>query len=358
MSGGLDSTAVAAVAKNQLAGQGRRAKLSAGTLVYDRLIPDREREFAGMAAQTLGIPIHYFALDDYQLYEQLDHPGMNFPEPLHDPGWAGSLDFYRSQSGRCRVMLTGWDGDTLLSESPLPYFRMLLDQGKTFRALAGLLRHAALEPRQLPRQLRDWLARKLQRSQPSSPYPVWLNPEFATRLSLRERWEHANAKIRAIHPVRPYAHSSLTDFGEWSNFFDTYDPGVTHLPLEVRHPLSDLRLVKFCLALPPQPWCVKKHILRSAMRGTLPDLVRLRPKTPLAGQPLKIRLNDDQSRWIDDISHAPDFNAYVDREKIPQNWQPHSYADSWINLRPLSLNFWLHNCKSDEVRGRRQLIGE
>jgi hypothetical protein len=42
----------------------------------------------------------------------------------------------------------------------------------------------------------------------------------------------------------------------------------------------------FVLAIPPLPWCADKEILRRAMKGFLPDAVRLRPKTPMLADPI------------------------------------------------------------------------
>ena len=131
-----------------------------------------------------------------------------------------------------------------------------------------------------------------------------------------------------------------------SNFFDCYDPGVTRLALECRHPLLDLRLVDYCLTLPPLPWCVKKRILRDAMRGLLPEPVRLRRKTPLAGWPGAKMLRAADAQWIDGFVPARRLDTYVDREKLPKTWGGDYPLEAWTNLRPLSLNFWLQNLQS------------
>src|SRR5207342_1550981 len=48
MSGGLDSTSVTAVALEQLKAKSSSFELSAYTMVFDHLIPDQERYFAGL----------------------------------------------------------------------------------------------------------------------------------------------------------------------------------------------------------------------------------------------------------------------------------------------------------------------
>ena len=62
-------------------------------------------------------------------------------------------------------------------------------------------------------------------------------------------------------------------------------PGYISLPLEGRHPFFDVRLLIFALSVPPIPWMVNKALLRAAMRGRLPERIRLRPKTPLGAMP-------------------------------------------------------------------------
>lgn len=356
MSGGLDSTAVAATARKLQVRQSDSLELTAFTLVYDRLFPDEERRYAEMAAHMLGIPIHCHVADDYRLYQQYRSPGMHFPEPVHDPDGAAGIDAMRAQSARGRVLLTGWDGDALLSESPKPYFRHLLKQGPMVRLLAGVAGYAISERKLLPQKVRNWLANGRTGSiQEASDYPEWLNPSLEDRYALRARWAQVNAAMPAIHPVRPYAHRSFGYMTQESNFFDTYDPGVTGLPLEYRHPLLDLRLLEYCLTLPPQPWCVKKRILREAMRGLLPEPVRLRPKTPLAGWPGAYMLRADEARWVDDFTPTPGLDAYINRAKIPRICGVGDTMDAWPKLRPLSLNFWLRQLQSPVQRSKGNL---
>ncbi len=59
MSGGLDSSTVAASAQRIYARAGNTTGLHAYTDVYDQLIPHEERRYAGVVAKALRIPIHY-----------------------------------------------------------------------------------------------------------------------------------------------------------------------------------------------------------------------------------------------------------------------------------------------------------
>ena len=80
MSGGLDSTGMAAIA-GELAGIPPSLQLSAHTLVADRLIPDRERYYAGIAGAHLGIPVYFQKVDDYALFEAYREGVACSPDP-------------------------------------------------------------------------------------------------------------------------------------------------------------------------------------------------------------------------------------------------------------------------------------
>src|SRR5260370_35666824 len=56
----------------------------------------------------------------------------------------------------------------------------------------------------------------------------------------------------------------------------------------MRAPLPDQGVLRYLWRLPPVPWCMHKELLRQTMRGLLPERIRLRPKVPLLGDPLRI----------------------------------------------------------------------
>jgi len=129
----------------------------------------------------------------------------------------------------------------------------------------------------------------------------------------------------------------------WPVLFEGYDCGVTGVPVEVRHPFFDLRLVDFLLGLAALPWCSDKELLREAGRGVLPDAVRLRRKSPLLADPLIALLKRPESAWVDSFKAVPELGRYVDRKCIPKVFGEKDAWTAWIHLRPLSLNFWLRS---------------
>jgi asparagine synthase (glutamine-hydrolysing) len=344
MSGGLDSTAVASVAHNLLSPQVSSGRVRACCVVFDEVIPDSERRFATMAAAHIGIPIDFVVADGYKLYQGQRDGSLTVPEPLHSPALAAFLDAAKLAASHSRVVLTGWDGDTLLNESPKPYFRSLLQQRRLMPLIAGISRYA-LSERRLPHGvLGPWRGdRQVGRS---ATIPDWMDKGVVARLDLRSRIDSLSTSSVPSHPIRPYAYKTLAHVAQSSGLFDIYDAAWTRCAMEYRHPLLDLRLVHFCLSLPPFPWCVKKEILRRATKGSLPDSVRYRPKTPLAGSPFPKMLRRGDSAWIASFSANATLLKYVDDAMIPRlalSLTDRDPGQTWVDLRPLSLSLWLDN---------------
>ncbi|MGH9492950.1 MAG: asparagine synthetase B family protein, partial [Terriglobales bacterium] len=342
LSGGLDSTSVAATAHQALRSSSAAFDLRAYTEVCDRLFPDQERRYAGLVAQALGIPIHYIVTDDYQLFERWDQIPWRAPEPgVH---WWEALfsDKFQLAAGHSRVLLDGNGGDPGFTFSLRLHLLDLLRRGRLLRFLADGATVAIREPRSLARGL--W--RKLKRPPgPSSwsPYPAWLNEEFAARLELRSRWQRlVSEELPSPHP-RAGSFASLTG-PFWAHLFENYDPGVTGSLVEVRYPYFDLRVMSYLLAVPPVPWCLRKRLVREAMRGVLPEAVRLRPKAPLGGDPVRTRLAQASPDWAPRLAPLPELGPYVQSDRMPRPQEGKDWGEaSWVNLRPLALNLWLHS---------------
>ena len=98
----------------------------------------------------------------------------------------------------------------------------------------------------------------------------------------------------------------------WQRLFETWDPGETGIPIRIVYPFFDRRLVELLFAFPPMPWFARKYLLREAMKGRLPEEVRRRPKTPMAGDPLRIvmRRSTGQLRGI--LDAVPEMANFID----------------------------------------------
>jgi asparagine synthase (glutamine-hydrolysing) len=345
MSGGLDSTSITAAARKVLSDRGTEFDLRAHTVVYDTLIPDEEGHYARLAASALGVENSVLVADSYEPLAALSAAAASVPEPTDDPSLVLRVRQLEEISLRSRTLLCGEGGDELL----WPTRAMDVVRHVPLWELAADFSRSVLAHRRRPAiGLRSSVRRVFASEGGSVRYPQWINPALTARLRLRERWEHAHRdEPRGSHPCRPEAHRRLSTV-PWSSYFECSDPGFTRVPVEVRYPFLDLRLVDYLLAIPPMPWCVDKHILRLAMRETLPNPVRLRPKAPLGGDPLAIKLSECGSSWSHDIDRAA-VAPYVNVDAIPISPTGYHGSDPWLDIRPLCLASWLRSAPGNRT---------
>ncbi|HET9712015.1 MAG TPA: asparagine synthase-related protein, partial [Pyrinomonadaceae bacterium] len=119
MSGGLDSTSLAAVACEL------GADVHACAVVYDKLIPDEERYYATLAANHMGIPISYVVADRYSLFDEQVQGDLNQPEPfLLSPQTAQFHTLLRLCEAHSNIGFTGFDGDAFMNEPKQRRFKV------------------------------------------------------------------------------------------------------------------------------------------------------------------------------------------------------------------------------------------
>lgn len=268
---------------------------------------------------------------------------MRTPAPAHHPFWAHEVAEYVRVAPWTRVLLTGQGGDAVF----LPWPRGLMEQigrldvraavhdlWSTFRAVRG----------RLPRLgLRTAMTRAL-RPEPEARWPSWVCPDFAAWYDQLGRSKRLPAYAGDLtHPHKLTAYENLVD-PAWDFVFEARDPGVTRQPVEARHPFFDVRVLRYALTLPSLPHCVEKHALREAMRGTLPEDVRVRPKSPLAGNPTLIKVRQRQADLDENFQPDPELGRFVRPGLLPTFAQIVREPGSlWTDTRPYSLNQWLRD---------------
>jgi asparagine synthase (glutamine-hydrolysing) len=295
MSGGLDSTSLAAIAR-------KYAAVHAFGVVYDTLIPDQERHYSTVAAEHLGIPITHISADRYSLFDEQVPGEMDQPEPFLISALTGQFNhLLRLCAGFAPVALTGYDGDAFMNEC----------QRSPFRGIRSTLR------------------RRLGKRAAKPQLPTWIDDSFAQRTNLLERLNQP--PVNPASPANPM----------WTALFEGYDPGSTKLALEVRHPFMDVRLVEYLLSIPIKPWRTKKHILREAMKDQLAAPVLNRSKTPLAGDPALQLVRRASVRWLDSFEVSPQLRAFVNLNRRRSLTDEETSDGLWANLRIFALNYWL-----------------
>lgn len=341
MSGGLDSPGLAAIARDLLR-EAPGSTIHLCTNVYDSLFPDEERRYSTLAANALGIPITHLPCDHYSLFESNSAADLKQPEPFVISPFAGQFyGLVRELAQHGRVALTGYDGDAFMTEHPSRYFHACVRRSKLVE-LAGSLAAYVWTFRSLPPVgFRSGLKRMFRRKDAcETGYPDWIDEEFAARIDLRERCRQWNTESPATdqnHPSALHAFESKV----WAPLFEGYDPGSTRLPLELRHPFIDVRLLRFVLSLPVVPWCINKHILHRALKDRLPRAILKRPKTPLASDPALHLVKRASVRCLDRFDVNPQLTHFVNLNRRRAIVDEQTSDGRRANLRVFALNHWL-----------------
>ena len=288
LSGGMDSTSIAATAQRVLAGRGGEFDLRAYTIVYGDLIDEDEGSYADQVAATLGIPVEHLLADEYLARPPEGDVDWVFPEPCVIPNRLPEHEIAARVSAFARGLLVGFGGDPLF----------------------------AFRPTGIRRRLRAKVARLRPRNRRIPPLPDWIDPAFARRADLASRWREA---VRAPRPGLDGMADPL-----WVALFSWGHPGAKGSPVRAHFPFFDVRLVDAMARTPPVPWCQDKRLLREAMRGRLPEAVLSRPKTPLwaptnrsdtSNPAYRVALAPETKRWRRDLLSRSPIGDYVCMER-------------------------------------------
>ncbi|MEM9598595.1 MAG: asparagine synthase-related protein, partial [Acidobacteriota bacterium] len=236
LSGGLDSTAVAACCVE--AGV-RPAAFTAG---YATGFPDPEPPLAAEAAEALGLDHRIQLLDGHRLYDDLAGAAPALPGGGGSRGMEQDLDAAITAVGRgpsaAPTVLTGFGGDPILLPSTGGW------SDRPLRWLMGLWRTWRLTGRRPPFGLATAVARRRLRRTWRRGFPAWLDPDFARRTDALDRWRHHALGGVGDHPR---GHRSEARFHlshpRWGDHFELFDAGQRGSRLRFTHPFFDQRVV-------------------------------------------------------------------------------------------------------------------
>ena len=318
LSGGLDSSSVCALAARALRERGGRLPVFTSVPQHQveysrpRSFYDESPFVEATRAYCGNVDVHPIPSDDVtplagtrRMLELLD-------EPSHSPGnfyWIASI-MNRAKALGLKTLLTGQNGNGSISYTGHPANAWRCLATGDLRLLARNLPRSAAEF--WPALKRHWLVPPLhawrmwrKRQQPLAAEP-WLaysaiRPEFARSLKLGERMQEAGHDPRFIMGDRRAERLATLRLGYnvggsiWAAVGQGYG-------IEARDPTSDEDVVEFCLRVPEEQYCVRgqyRSLIRRAMKGLLPDKVRLNEKRGKQAEDLAYRIRAEKADWVE-----------------------------------------------------------
>lgn len=121
--------------------------------------------------------------------------------------------------------------------------------------------------------------------------------------------------------------------------FQREDPAFTRSPVEVRYPFLDLRIINYLLAIPTMPWFFRKHLLREAMRGRLPEGTRKRPKRSEADDLVEAIRRDSSTLKGEFLVGASE--RFFNISKLVEPTQNSDGESVSARVRAWCLSFWI-----------------
>jgi asparagine synthase (glutamine-hydrolysing) len=372
LSGGLDSSAVVAVARRQRLSSGGPPLLTVSAIVEE----EPWVRAAGYVRAVTALP----GLDPLSVRPSDPGPGAleRLMASTGDPSDYNmvslTLPVYRAAAtAGARVVLDGVDGDLAVSSTHdcIAHAFRSGSWRRGWELTAGLARcyessraRVALDwglrpaGRNLAARvpgLRALQAARRRRSARSagSAGMVRLRPSFAVRIGLEDRLTRA---WLLDHGPERGADSPLAEYlraGRWLPLlpaFERYDRIATAAGVEARHPFGDRRLIELCAALPQEALALggwPKGLLREALAGLLPEEIRWRPwygdpRLPFA----RVSWRAEREGWRAAVREAePLLGAYLD---MPEFWERQRRSEARDDCDAAlsvvaALTFWLRS---------------
>jgi asparagine synthase (glutamine-hydrolysing) len=358
LSGGLDSSSVAVMMASISGRAGDRERWPEDcrkTFVHSFPgTPLDETEYAQAASNAAGLHPICVVADTQELLERLDETlyaleGIYLGMP--DSAWR----IYRAQRAHGVIvsldghgadeMLGGydWHVNALLRDTPLcsiEFFRLLKHRsdmlcGLTSRSEESLLiKGSSLAASAAVLALKKALKIRTPLLAPSTflsrdARPIEMYPPIETR---------AGNGFFEDRVYNDFHHCILP------RILRNFDLMSMAHGVEIRMPFLDYRLVNFCFSLPIQSKIkdgYTKVILREAMKGLLPDLIRLRRQKIGFNSPLLNWLPSLLRPWVETCLNDPGMDfPIIDRKKLRSLYSGKGLKDRWNWWEGIS--FWKH----------------
>jgi asparagine synthase (glutamine-hydrolysing) len=348
LSGGLDSSSVAALAARALAEKGQR--LAAFTQVpregFDGPVPadcyaDETPYVEAIRKAAGNIDLTYVRNDECDDFADLERVFLMLEGPVRNPtnlGWMLAIP-RRARAQGCRVLLGGLNGNYTISWSgwsqavdhvlrgrlgtAYRQWRLFYRRSSYSRWVA--FRKLLVEPL-VPDKLGNWADRRRRpdRIAPWQDHAAIL-PEFAAATGVGARAKAAGHDFlyRTRRGERIAGLAAVDYVGDWM----AAEKAITGV--EVRDPTADMDVVCYCFAVPPEQYLaeeIDRSLVRRAMWGLVPETVLTNCLSGLQSADWYEKLGRQRGKLaaeIAELSASPLARRVVDLprlERAIKNW--------------------------------------
>ncbi len=384
LSGGLDSSSVSCVARNLLRQQNPQAELL--TVYTDCRVPSTdEKDYVNTVLAQGGFKHHIATVRNPIGSAQTVTPWIDRPVQMPTP--AMSLAFLQSvQQQGARVLLTGHDGDTIVSHGQdypnelielgewsrlkgivetrvknrknesdtslekeiewelyqyvLPYLKELAKNLKAksyIKALQRVSQDWSFPPRRVLGLIKRSILPKKKRVQWQS-YNTYINTEFARQIDLGQLLQNELDYQFAYLPSEYLNHHRRIASDNMQDINEQVDGMSAALGIEPRHPFLDKRLIELCLAVPAHlKFCngFGRGVMRRAMKDILPEEVRRRgSKVDFYGFIIPGMETDERELIEELLAGQSELSRHVDSHALYQEYREFSNsATPWQSRR-------------------------
>jgi asparagine synthase (glutamine-hydrolysing) len=346
LSGGLDSSSIVCVMSQLLADGAPDAgsmgeRLRTFSAVFDG-DPIDEQQYIEPVLAASGAESDYVRPTSKELLADLPLLVWHQDEPMVSSGPYAQYRVMQLATGKAKVLLDGQGGDELLA-GYVPYQYVYLRELARSHDAAGL---RALSRETLPTKdlltpfARQKVADRRRSVDPAKYCPALLgDPARMTSIRSADHRVRDDLKLRLLQDLTEYSLPSLLRYEDRNSMAHS---------IESRPPFLDQDLVELVLSLPPdaivrEGW--SRWILPEAMRGVLPEQIRLRRK--------KIGFTTPEMRWlraeratIEGIFRSPSFcsRPYWDAPVVARGFKAAcegELEESPLFWRILNIEAWL-----------------
>ena len=334
LSGGLDSSAITALAAQELAGSGRRlhaftAVPSARTASLPGHFSDEWSRAALVAAQHDCVDHTPVAHGQHRILPLIDCFNRMELRPIVNPAnydWLYEICLRAAKAG-ARSILMGLAGNLTASYDGAAAVEQMASQHRIAQAIGLGVRLARGGDMR-------WRAVARQALQPA--LPGWLRHRLLSLSGAPSRLHHYSF----IHPdlarahgiqAQPATRARLTPRERRLLALGRVDMGSTlqamreRTGVHITDPTMDRRVVDFCLSLPDEVFCqggVLRGLMRQAMRGTLPEAVRLERRRGLQSADFGVLFQRELAearREVAALRQVPAAVAYLDLARVDRH---------------------------------------